>query len=330
MNILVQFYRFLINEEACDISFKYPPWEEKEKIVFVSGKGTNISKKIITTDVSEVRGIERQTNENAAFEGGIVDGGLLRPMNLNEQQCIITALSHLGHIEMTLIFLLGMMTGARKQTILTLRRHQFLSHAKPNKNNEVVLFAGPPTKKHGVIADVKDSNNYRNVEKIYVPFELIKRVSTYLHSERAINRLKKAQQWYSDIDQYVFLNKQGNPLYIAKNDPNKKFYRTLPSGNAITKFVSVSLRPKLRELGFNGTFRFHDLRATYGMNLVNSAKITEESFKSILTFVKERMNHRNIQTTLQYLKFNSSTNLIEKVNKNYESYLTTLFDYLDS
>lgn len=330
MSNLVQFYRYLIDQEG--VVFLYPPWNEKEVYIQNNGK----RHVVMSTDVGSVRGRGRTDQQSAAYEGLILDGGKLRPLDKDEQLILFDALKELKNIEMTLVHLHGVLSGARKQTILTYRRNQFLREPIVDQQGMVCLYAGIHNTK-GKIADCKDSFNVGKFEKIKVPLELYIKTQVYIKSNRAISRLNKAQNKrpLSNIDdQYIFLSQQGNPFYISKADPYKGEFKTLPNGQALSTFIKTLLIPLLREKGFKKHYKFHDTRATAGMNIVrfgfeelkrkNPSISNSKIFELVFPLVKTRLNHKSLHTTQQYLVFDEKQTIIKQVQCSFEDYLKGL------
>jgi len=81
-------------------------------------------------------------------------------------------------------------------------------------------------------------------------------------------------------------------------------------------------RNNLRELHPElGYFKFHDLRATFGMNLVR--KLDSKGYKSarILTEVRTRLAHTNLTTTQGYLDFDQDDKKYESISVEFEDEL---------
>jgi len=332
---LVNFYRHLVYVEH--VTFECPPWQDREAKIMIAntGRGGYI-KTVKTSDVSQAikgRIPTARKREHSTYEGRIIDDGDLRPLNVHEQEILIQALKHLNNTEMTLVFLIGLCTGARLQTILTLRRENF-HHVPDESITEVAVYAGRYNKNgNGYV----DSKNDKSIT-IYFPIELYQKIQLYLNSERAIKRCKKSTHKTENIDlQYLFLSQQGNPFYLSKSDTNAKFYRQLPTGQAVTTFVCDRLKPKLSELGFAGSFKFHDNRATFGMNIVNyglekieSTDHVRGSIDSLFRFVKVRMCHNDLKTTQQYLDFNSNMKVVKEAKIGWEKHLKSLLVIADA
>ena len=127
MSAVVGFYEYLINIEG--IKFKFPLWESGiTSISYQDNHGFKQSKQVQTKDVSRVVA----TSNPDLFDNAIVDGGRLHPLPYEHQIAIMKALKAIGNTEMTLAFLIALTTGARIQTVFTLRKKHF---EKVIKNN---------------------------------------------------------------------------------------------------------------------------------------------------------------------------------------------------
>ena len=146
---------------------------------------------------------------------------------------------------------------------------------------------------------------------------LIYRLVTYIDCERAENRRNKINSFYKGTeDNYIFLTSSGNPYLTAerelidRNNPqsiwNTKAPVMVPKNgqslrNEIKRFID-----KVQKSESNlQDFSFHDLRATYGMNIVRSLRAKDYPDSKIFDLVRQKLNHRSLTTTEAYLKFDS-------------------------
>ena len=117
----------------------------------------------------------RVAKQDDPYDGTINDDGKLRPLTQEEQAWLIGTLVCLGNTEMTLIHLMGLLTGARIQTILTFCvRHVQLDLDDGQK--ELRLAVGPGT---GI--DTK----WDKQMALHIPTWFYRMLRTYAHSERA-------------------------------------------------------------------------------------------------------------------------------------------------
>jgi hypothetical protein len=316
MGSIIQFYRWLIHEDM--LTPEYPPWSETDVLIqFKNSTGFSLSKQIKTTNLRI-----HTPKQKDPYSGQINDMGQLRPLLHTEQKALLETLIDLGNYQMMLIHLLALFTGARIQTVLTLRlRHVRLE--LPDDLAEIRFPVGPGT---GV-----DSKNDKLVS-IFIPRWLYEKLRIYSYS----NDAKKRRDRSSDIseDQYLFISNRGVPLYTSKADQIKfdpdSNSRYLNTGQNVRQFISRRVILIMREKLKNPTFRykFHDLRATYGMNLtehqlnlVEGGKITLQQARE---FVKARMGHQRHETTDLYLNHKQNLEVVRQAQSNFEEHLRAL------
>jgi len=145
MGTVIAFYRWLIEKKY--FKPEYPPWEETHYSLSVkSNKGFSVSLKGQSTDLK----INIPKN-NDPFDGTIQDGSALRPLTGEEQNWVLDATLFKGNTECYLIQIFILATGARIQTVGTLRLRHF-SQADPGYAKALTgegqvfrLKAGPGT-----------------------------------------------------------------------------------------------------------------------------------------------------------------------------------------
>jgi len=322
MSSIQGFYRWLKLEGH---SFASPYWRENDAfILFKNQHGFNRSKNITTTDLCSSFRNSKNTNN---YSEHIADGGKLRPLPKEQQEAIVKALKTIGNTEMTLSFLIALSTGARLQTVFTLRLENFEIPLPPNTPYRTIKAGS------GTLVNTKFSKPIT----ILIPTWLYRKVQIYLKSKRHIKRLNKSPHIYTkENEQYAFLTRNGLPYYMADNDPFEFLYRTPARGNGVTQFIRQQLQPTLKQLSYKFEFRFHDLRATFGINLLEQ-KIKEENltltndrnspvFFRVLMYIKERMGHSSINTTMLYLNYKENFKIATQIQTKFELYLEQLLN----
>jgi len=331
---VVSFYRWLQTEEK--IVFEKPLWKEREFKVLTTAKfGNKVSLEVRSTDVQNVRGSKQV--EGNGYDGFINDGGLLRPFGLNEQKMVMRSLAAIGNTEMTLSFLIALTTGARLQTVFTLRKGQFEQNVS-EEDQEVVLYVGrwPERKGSDSLSDAIKLSRFIDTKnskpmKLYFPVWVYQKVQTYLKSERYLKRAIKSNNDLSVTkNQYVFLTTRARPFYLHSEDPTSTKYLNPPQGASVQQFISKQLKPHLKLNGFDSHFKFHNLRATYGMNIVRSympnvGKEWGVTLTELFAIVKNKMGHSHQETTQHYLSFDLKQKVVSTVQDSYEQYLDSLF-----
>ena len=97
-----------------------------------------------------------------------------------------------------------------------------------------------------------------------------------------------------------------------------------PEGNAVTQFILQQLKPELKRLGHSFSIHYHDLRATFGMNLLEEKLACLENSSdlfNVLMHVRDRMGHNNIHTTENYLNYRKKYHLAVNTQSEFEKYI---------
>lgn len=318
MGAIIQFYSWLIQENRIS---QHSLWQELEiSIYYPNSYGSFTSKKVITRDLTKNL---RRAKCRDRLDGIIYDRGSLRPLQRTELRALLDTLSLIGNPEMTLAFEFALLTGARLGSVFTLRVRDF--------DKPLSEFDQIPKIKIGGLSH--KNAKYDKEMVLLVPPKLYQRFRVYLKSERYIKRktLSKHSFYEQGASEYVFLTNRGTAYYLANQDENKKKYSNGRDGNALTQFVSRTLKPRLRKQGHNFPFKFHDLRATFGVNLVEWEVRTHrlESWSSssspdylrILNYVRERLGHSSISVTEGYLTYCTDRIMLKNIQGEYEDFL---------
>ncbi len=315
---ILGFYRWIIGETA--ITLSNPPWDEHDAYISINDRyGSAKSKKVAATDIAI-----KSPKFDDPYSDSINDAGELRPLPLDEQVELIRILARLGNVEMTLIHLISLFTGARIQTVLTLRDRHF-TESRLSSGNEVRIKVGPST-----MVDTK--NGKRMVLRF--PVWLFNKLRVYISSERAASRREKYKGDKEKVN--VFLTNRGSPYYDSKSDlsnfdpSNTK--RRARDGALVRQFISQHVLPlmRLRLNDSNYRYKFHDLRATFGMNLTEM-KLREVQLGVITLhqardFVRSAMGHEKLETTDLYLNHEYNIKMVRDTQKGYETHLEKLMN----
>jgi len=97
------------------------------------------------------------------------------------------------------------------------------------------------------------------------------------------------------------------------------------NGATVRQFIFTSLKKQLKKDGLEFSFSFHDLRASFGMNLLDSLMplVQSKEIKLIraLIEIKERMGHSSLTTTEKYLNFRDRHKIKEQAQDDFEMHL---------
>ncbi|MFM0665844.1 tyrosine-type recombinase/integrase [Paraburkholderia sediminicola] len=316
MGSVIAFYRWLTEEEV--FTPANPPWVQRDQYVEFSDKQEfRHSKMIKTTDLKI--DVPRQDDP---YDGMIEDGAKLRPLPRDEQEWLIEALRSIGNTEMTLIHLFALLTGARIQTVLTLRVKDV--YVQLPKNGEARLPVG-----HGTGIDTK----FDKQMVLHIPQWLCEKLRIYAESPRATVRRLRATGGEHE-HQYLFLSRQGVPFYQRKADSvifnRENTLRHTKSGQAVRQFIKERVVPLIRETyGVdNFHYRFHDLRATAGMNWTDYQLdlVAQGQIKLLQAreYVQVRMGHSSSEITERYLTFRQRLEQVRRVEEQHEEHLREL------
>ncbi|MDH4564252.1 site-specific integrase [Pseudomonas sp. BN411] len=310
---MVGFYRWLCATR--NFKPKQEMWKDKVRNVrYLDRHGIQQSKEIRGTDLTF------RSAESISTGQYISDGGKLSPISRENQKHLLATLVALGNPEMILIHIVALTTGMRIQSILTLR-HACIKQGKggPNDPSKYALYGIKIGE--GTLVEAKRGKPQTVLMPAWVHYKL----SIYLNSERHKERAMRSAIKNED-DQYLFLTRTGRPYYTAEAD-QEAFDYSSEKGSAIRQYLKT-IGEKLNEMGANFRYQFHDLRATFGMNLIEDNMKHVENGKmnqlELLDLLKNRLNQEDINTALGYLKYREGNELVAYAQSDFEDHLQSV------
>ena len=127
---------------------------------------------------------------------------------------------------------------------------------------------------------------------------------------------------------YVFLSPEGEPHYMAKDDPRYKTTKSRQQGRN-TYYMKTKLFKNI-DICFPRDFTFHWLRATFALHYYRWLQpLIVKGFATdgdIISLVQKRLHHSDRKTTEHYLKLFDSVSDRLVAQKIYEERVLNLFD----
>ncbi|MCH5551104.1 site-specific integrase [Pseudomonas syringae pv. syringae] len=295
---------------------RQPMWESTTRhISYHDRYGNTHTKEVISTDLT--------FKKSKPIPSGkyIVDGGKLYPISRENQDRMMRALVELGNPEMLLAHIVGITTGMRVQSNLTLRHGSITRGVGHDDDPCKYDLYGISVAFEDSLVEAKNSKE----QVVKMPAWLHHMLHVYINSDRHRKRAAKSPIT-DDARQYIFLTRTGKPYYVAKADEHLFDFST-EKGSALRHFCKKVIRLVKRE---NERFRYqlHDLRATFGMNLIEDNCKDLESGKmnqiEILDIVKNRLNQEDINVTIRYLKYYQDHPRLAQAQSGFEVHLESL------
>lgn len=305
------FYKY-VAEQWHDLDMKRVDTIKQVRFIVQGSKGVKVMD-------AERRSQTRRTAAGISVPLGFVreDGEDLRPLSNRELGAFLAAIRNekeWSAIE-RLILMTSLMTGARKQTVLTMRLKHLkgFTESKLQPGGDYKLHAGAGT---GI--DTK----YDKPQVLYVPKQLAEELVTLSKSpimrarrEKFRAQLKVSHPGLSvaEDDMYLFLSDQGNCYYMAESDPRYTIVKSPQTGQVTETIKRKLIRKSLSPIPKN--FSYHWLRATFGFQLYQRLQVLvkDGAMKpgEDIDFIQSRMHHESRETTENYLKLFKMTH--EKV-----------------
>lgn len=258
----------------------------------------------------------------------IQDGRQLHPLSVEEQEIFHKYLKKHASRLFQLICIIALCTGARLQVICTLR----VNDIKAMKDGRIVKGVFKALKVGNTTTiDNKQDKPYN----VFFPIWLIEELEEYMESEEWKERAAKS--YYKNNNNYVFLSKFGNALYTSRLENKDREQNKYPveshdrgierSGEAVRKYLNDILTLMEENNEPIRKFSFHDLRATFGLNLLRYLESDSTlNLPEILEEIKERMGHGSRVITESYINYHARNKAYERVS---EQYMESIYRYDD-
>lgn len=293
MNATIHFYRFA--QARGLIGHDTPLWQERQVVHrFFDSVGFE-------------RTILRQSTNlaipNRARHGLKLEDGLT-PLTDEQRQSLLAFTGRDGNVsrELDLMLKLGFFSGARLETIACLKRGTLDNAVSdPKEPGLFYLSVGPGHRPH---VDTK----FNVSGQIIVPAALLEELRDYASD---VCRLKREALAAREDKELVFLTRYGRRY--ADRDSG--------SGTAVGRaMVDLRRRAAAAGLPFAKHFHFHMTRATFGTSLTSLLLSKEGATeRDVLALVSSLMLHKDVSTTLKYIKFVQQSRMKAEVANEYSN-----------
>lgn len=310
INSVIGFYIWLLTSRG--FKPQQDMWEKKNRsVAFLDRHGFQQSKQVTITDLTFSSAAPIPTGKY------INDGGKLCPLSKEHQKTLIETLVDLGNTEMLLVHVIALTTGMRIQSVLTLR-HCSIKRGLGEQSNEMQYALHGIRIGEGTPVDAKNGKP----QTVLMPAWLHHKLEIYINSTRHKERAMKSPIREDGL-QYLFLTRTGKPYYVASAD-EETFNYSNEKGSAIRQYIAT-INKLIKETCSSFNYQFHDLRASFGVNLVLDNSKHLESGKmnqlELLDLVRRRMNHGNLETSMLYIKFPQESGLVAYGQSDFEDHL---------
>lgn len=276
MSAVLRFYRWVLLKGLID---EKELWKDNQKIVsFYSSVGFTRTINVLS---SELAIPNKKTN------GNYLEDGLL-PISEANRGVLIEFLKKQDMVELYLMFLIGFFSGARSESIRTLRVSDLERVVDdPVTPNIKRLLIGPGTRVR---------TKFKVKGSLIIPAILVTEIQEYAFSLRRLTRASRASEYNRNL---LFITQRGNPF----------------KESTFTKLMS-KLRTQLTNSGLNQFhgFKFHQARATFGTQLMKLALQTFTDKAAAIRFVRDAMFHKHERTTWKYITFIEEEPLKESIS----------------
>lgn len=286
MNATINFYRYARANDF--IGRDAPLWQERQVVHrFHDSVGFERTMLLSSNDLA----IPNRPRHGLRLEDG------LTPITKKQMHELLDFTKQEVNVspELHLMLQLGFFSGARIQTIADLKKGSLDNAVNDASVPGLVYIAvGPGHKPH--VATKFDVQG-----RILVPDWLFHDLCAYVTDPRRLAREAKAPQENKNL---IFLTRFGRRYAESES----------ASGTAVGRaMVDLRRAATLSGLKFMKNFHFHMTRATFGTWLTETLLEMGYDHKAVLTFVSDAMLHKDIETTLRYIKFVQQTPIKIKV-----------------
>lgn len=221
----------------------------------------------------------------------------LKPLTKEHSKLLFKLLKEKSTKEFFLICLLAQTTGLRISEISDLK----LEHvSKYNDESIFNLYVGPQV-------GHKTKGNQNGVIKVNKTVMNI--IKEHTMSSEYLKRLGR----FKGDKPFLFLNRKGNQY----------------TQEVLSVMFNQFMHDHVRQIDPTFSYKFHDLRATFGVTIMKACLDSKMSRSEALAYTQNQMRHKNIETTLHYLEYWTHSVVNEQKSKMQENLLNSLLNDID-
>lgn len=220
----------------------------------------------------------------------------LKPLTIGHLKLLFKTLKEKSTPEFFLICLIAQSTGLRISEIADLK----LEHISKYDDEPIFnLYVGPQVGHH----TKGNQNGVVKVNKIVM--NIIKEhtlTSAYL---KRLGRFKGDKP-------FLILNRKGEPY----------------TQEVLSVMFNQFMHQHIKPLDPSFSYKFHDLRATFGVSIMKACLDSKMSRSEALAYTQNQMRHKSLETTLHYLEYWTHSVVNEQKSKMQEDLLSSVTNSL--
>lgn len=274
MGVVIRFYKWVLSQGL--IADGTPPFERRDHVIHLRDKVGFAQSMVVASTNLAIK--NRQVSRSLRLEGG------LRPVSSDTRNAILSLARTVSSPEFALQLAVGFLTGARLQTILSLKV-QTLRQALPAEGPSArYLLVGP-----GATPPV--DTKFGITGRILVPTLLLEELLSYATSERRLIRVAKASAGEKDL---LFLNRFGRAYEQSKVNGSRSVNKDM---------ARLKREASLRGINLSG-FYFHCSRSTFATQVATIGLARREIPPiAVIRRVKDLLLHRSEVDAQRYIDY---------------------------
>ena len=221
----------------------------------------------------------------------------LKPITMDHLKLLFKTLKEKSTPEFFLICLIAQSTGLRIGEIADLK----LEHISKYDDEPIFnLYVGPQVGHH-------TKGNQNGVIKVNKT--VINIIKEHTLTSAYLKRLGR----FKGDKPYLILNRKGEPY----------------TQEVLSVMFNQFMHQHIKPIDPSFSYKFHDLRATFGVSIMKACLDSEMSRSDALAYTQNQMRHKSLETTLHYLEYWTHSVVNEQKSKMQEDLLSSVMHSLN-